>query len=143
MNIEGGWSLALLENFSLLLKPSFRKGYNAKDRKSYKSNLNVKPRLSFFLFEDFQEENKEDFKKFLKLLDNFFNYYSKLKYLEDDFLESGWLTLKQFDLNVNKIQSCKLLEDTGLIIGQIITDIVEERGNIKSFINDNVKFNKY
>ncbi len=131
------WNLAVIENFSSIVKTSLQKKVGKSkinERRSYTPR--VRPRLTIFIFEDLHEENKDDYKKIVKYFDNFLCLYFKLKHNEDDYLmKSGWLYLQMFDLKVCKIGNCKLEADSGLIISQVIMDLIEQRDDVKSFIN--------
>ncbi len=144
INSEGVWNLAVIENLSSIIKTNLiKKEEKSKlsERRSYTPKS--RPRMSIFIFEDLQEENRDEYKKIIKYFDNFLSLYFKMKHDEEDYLNnSGWLHLKLFDLKICSIGNCKLQDDTGLIIGQIMMDLIEQRDDVKSYINHTVGFFK-
>ncbi len=135
--------MALLEDLRFLIKPSILPNDKKKKLSSpYKTNS--KPRLSFFIFENLQDENNEDYRKLIKHLDNFLSFYFKLKFdIEDYLIKSGWLYLQMFDLKVCNIKTCKAQDDTALIIGQIMMDAISQNQNLSQFITNTVSINLF
>lgn len=132
------WSLIIIENLYTLFKPDFLKKsqiYNNFEGGSV-------PNIYAVLFEKLQLSNKDLCKKVLETFIQFLIEYIKTKYeakLETILVDARGITLNNFTTNLLKIQNFKVLEDTGLIVCQVLFDIIQDEKGLKSYISSNVR----
>jgi len=90
----------------------------------------------------FEKHGKYNFtasKTTLQLIENFLNYYAKLKYnLNTAIFEENILTTNTFQICLSDISFIKKVEDTGLVISKIIIETLLEKENMIDFINSQV-----
>lgn len=139
VNSDNVWSLVVIENFKNLVKKEIRDNSNNyfNENDSIETVNNNISNIYYIVFEKLQFNTKENLRKILDEVENFFNFYFKAKFdFSGNFLiDNKLLTTKLFDkINYKKIHNFKNVNDTALVITKIIMESLAE-DDIASFFN--------
>lgn len=134
------WNLGILNNLRLAYDPEF-----VECNKLHTSSIvevTAKPKLSIVMFERFQQPDRETSNNLVKMISNFFFFYSKTKYPNSpvDIFPGKGLNVNSFSVNFIKIATSQI-KDSGIVMLSLMTHLLKEEKVIQ-FINT-VDFNDY